>query len=172
MQEIFKSIPHYSNYQVSNIGRVKSLSRWSNCGHNGQMKKEIILTLFKDSSGYYMVKLYKNGKSKTKKVHQLVTEAFLNHKPNGNTMVVNHKNFIRTDNRLDNLEIVSMRENGSKKQIKSSSKYVGVSWNKYRSKWTSQIHIDGTNKYLGLFEDELDAHHTYQKALSKINSGC
>ena len=94
--------------------------------------------------------------------------AFLNHIPRGLELVVNHKNFIRTDNRVENLEIVTNRENCNKKHLKSSSQYVGVSWAGDRKKWFSSIAIDGKLKNLGRFKTELEAHEAYQNALEKL----
>ena len=53
----------------------------------------------------------------------------------------------------------------------SSSQYKGVSWNKYRDKWRSQIEINGKQKHLGYFTSEEDAAEVYQKALKeKMNT--
>ena len=92
--------------------------------------------------GYFNVGLSKDGVQKRYQVHQLVSIAFLNHKPNGFEKVVNHKNFDKLDNRLENLEIVSNRENSNQKHIKSSSSYTGVNWDSRKKKWISKIHIN------------------------------
>ena len=52
-----------------------------------------------------------------------------------------------------------------------TSQYKGVSWNKYRDKWRSQIEINGKQKHLGYFTSEEDAAEVYQKALKeKMNT--
>jgi len=161
--EIWKEVKGYEGiYEVSNLGNVKSLN------YNGT-KKEKELKICYDSDGYCIVSLFKNKVSKTRKVHQLVAESFLNHTPNGMKLVVNHINFIRNDNRLENLEIISQRINTNLKHLKSSSKYTGVSWYKSMNKWVSQIKINGKQKNLGYFKTELEAHNAYQKALITIN---
>jgi len=158
-EEIWKDVISYEGlYQVSNLGRVKSLKR-------NRVKKDRILKPQSNTDNYLMITLCSDRNRITRTIHQLVCESFLNHTPNGNTLVVNHKNFIRTDNRLDNLEIVSMRENGSKKQIKSSSKYVGVSWNKALNKWQSYVDINGKRIHIGYFQIEYDAHLAYKNKL-------
>jgi len=169
--EVFKDIPEYEGlYQVSDLGRVKSLSRLIVKRHYSNICKEKILKSGKNPRGYLIVVLRKNLKSKTVQVHQLVAIAFLNHKPCGLTLVINHKNFITVDNKLKNLEIVTNRENSNKKHIKSSSQYVGVCWNKRVGKWVSCIRRDGKKKFLGSFVDEYEAHLAYQKELKEIHT--
>lgn len=164
--ENFKSIKGYEGlYEVSNFGNVKSLQRITSHGHN---KKEKILVINKNSQGYSVVSLYNSGVQKTFSVHQLVAIAFLNHKPNGYTFVVNHKNFIRSDNKLENLEVVTVRENANQKHLKSTSKYTGVCFVTSTKKWHSQIVINKKVKHLGFYNNEYDAHLAYEEALKKI----
>lgn len=168
-KEIWKDVSGYEGiYQVSDLGNVKSLERYVNskCG-SIRIVRERILKPGVDSRGYLNVVLSKNGKAKTRTVHQLECESFKGFKQNGFVMVINHKNFIRTDNRLKNLEIVTMRENTNQKHLKSSSKYTGVSWHKRAKKWTSQIWNNDKLKHLGYFTDEHEASLAYQKALNQ-----
>jgi hypothetical protein len=160
-KEIWKTIDGYENYQVSNFGNVRSLNY-----RRSLLTKVLKATI--NSRGYYNINLYLDGVPNRRQVHQLVAIAFLSHTPCGFEFVVNHKNFIKTDNRLTNLEIVSNRENCNLKHIKSTSKYVGVYWNKRLKKWQSQIQIKRKLIYLGLYKDELDAHNAYQNALKSI----
>jgi hypothetical protein len=169
--EVWKAIKDYPNYEVSNYGNVKSLKRKEWCVKNNSfsIRKERILKPCFGSSGYLGVNLYKNGKCNFKNIHQLVAISFLNHTPCGYKLVVNHKNIIKSDNRLDNLEIVTARENSNLKHIKSSSQYTGVSWDKTYKKWTSQIHINKKDVKLGRFNTEEEANNAYQKALYELN---
>ncbi len=159
MIEIYKDVIGYEgNYQVSNLGNVKSFK----CG------KEIILKPSNDTAGYLSVNLIINGVRKTRKVHQLVAESFLNHKRCGMGLIINHIDFDKYNNKLNNLEIITQRENSNQKHIKSSSKYVGVYWNKRISKWQSSIRINKKRKHLGYFTSEIEASKTYQKELLNI----
>lgn len=164
--EIWKDIPGYEGlYQINNLGVVKSLFRYDSMG---RIIYEKTLTQH-NSNGYLKVTLCKNRISKRFSVHQLIAMAFLNHKPCGFKLVVNHINFIKTDNRVENLEIVTHRENTNRKHLESTSKYVGVHLDKEKNKWRSTIVVNGKQKHLGYFIDEIDAHNTYQKALSELN---
>lgn len=103
--EIFVDIEGYEGkYQVSNLGRVKSLNYH-------REKKEKILKLRKDKDGYFYVFLYKNGKGKTYKVHKLVAITFIEN-PN-KLPIINHKNEIKDDNKVDNLEWCTIKYNNN-----------------------------------------------------------
>lgn len=78
--EIWKDIIGYEGlYQISSYGRVKSLGG-KVCG-KGAISKERILKNCIDFNGYYKVRLSKNSKGKTFKIHKLVAIHFLNHIP-------------------------------------------------------------------------------------------
>jgi hypothetical protein len=155
--EIWKDIKDYNDYQVSSLGNVKSLK------HNRER-------LLKPGIGgsYKTVALLKGGKQKSFSVHQLVAVAFLNHIPNGYELVVNHINLDKLDNRLENLELITHRENTNKKHLKSSSIFTGVSKHKPSNKWQVKIQLNGVNKTLGLFHCELEAATAYNNALSML----
>ena len=96
MEEWRDIIGYEGKYQVSNLGRVKSLK---NTRGN---YREKILKPGKDAKGYKQVSLYKNGKGKMYKIHRLVAIAFI---PNPNNYpMINHKDEDKTNNCVDNLE--------------------------------------------------------------------
>lgn len=159
--EIWKEIPNYEDYHISNLGKVKSL----------KYGKEKILKQGLDTHNYNTVSLSKNNIKKTLQVHQLLAMAFLNHIPDKWNLVVNHKDFIRTNNYDWNLEIVTQRENSNQKHLHSTSKYTGVHLNKKTNKWISSIHIKGELIYLGSFSNELEASEYYEKALKNFELG-
>jgi len=109
--EIFKEVKGYEGiYEVSNFGRVKSLARLDTM--NRQLK-ERILKAATNSKGYKHVLLCIEGKTKTIYIHSLVAEAFLGYIRDGNinTGVVNHIDEDKLNNNVENLEVVSAREN-------------------------------------------------------------
>lgn len=98
MEEIWKDIKGYEGlYQVSNLGRVKSLGN----GNSNRSKLKIMKTTL-SHKGYPMITLRKDDKSKTFSVHRLVAIHFI---PNpDNLPQVNHIDEVKTNNRIDNLE--------------------------------------------------------------------
>ena len=160
MEEIWKDVPNYIGiYKASNLGRIKSF-------HKGY---EVILKGSLSLNNYYMINLCKNKKQKKLRVHQIIAMTFLGHIPNKFSQVVNHINFDKLDNRLDNLEIITHRENTNKKHIKSTSKFVGVSFCSYRKKYMATIIIKGDSVFLLRTIDEIKACNAYKLALENIN---
>ena len=159
--ETWKDIPSFKNYQVSNLGNVRSL----NYNRKGKTK---VLSKCTNSMGRYSVTLYKEGKRYGgQNISVLVAKAFLNHKPNGGKIVVDHINNIKTNDNLYNLQVITQRKN-SIKDRKGSSKYVGVSWHKSSNKWQSSIYINGRYKHLGTYKSEQKASQAYQYELKNI----
>jgi hypothetical protein len=170
-EEIWKDIPNYEGlYQVSNFGNVKSLERYVKGKIENRLQKENILSkrlVGNLGNQYYAVTLCNNKDRKQIKVSVLVAMAFLNHTPNGYVgFTVDHIDNNPLNNNVDNLQVITKRENSSKDR-KGISKYTGVTFNKKSNKWRSQIWINGKNKTLGSFDDELEAHRAYQKELQQ-----
>lgn len=111
-EEIWKDFKGYEGlYQVSNLGRVKSLERTflDKIGHK-QHIKERILKPKTDRNGYLRVGLSNgNGKPKTLSVHRLVCQAF--HKNPENKPSVNHIDENKVNNTASNLEWCTVKEN-------------------------------------------------------------
>ena len=146
MQEIWKDISGYEGlYQVSNLGRIKSLSRTIGnrykCNIRNQKENRIIKPCKKDNQ-YLYVSLTKNRKRNNKYIHRLVAEAFLPRIDGKN--VVNHKDYDVTNNAVENLEWVTQRENikhsainmqhskDTKRKTATGFKYIGIRNNRYR----------------------------------------
>ena len=174
--EVWKNIPGYEGYyQVSNLGRVRSFYRVRTYKSGASKLLEGKMLKPTMSKGYKQVILTMNGRRRSFKISQLVAMAFLGHKPDGHKLVVDHINGNRSDDRVENLRIVTHRANTSTcfrtDNGTLGSKYVGVCWHISSLQWSSGIRHDGISTHLGLFDNEIDASDAYQKALSKIENG-
>ena len=108
--EIWKDVQGYEGlYQVSNLGRVKSLGRFVDKLKCHYWQEEKILKPRKNHYGYLRFNLYKDGKTKTFSVHRLVAVAFI---PNPeNKPQIDHINADKTNNTVNNLRWVTCKEN-------------------------------------------------------------
>lgn len=117
-QEIWKPVVGWEGfYEVSNMGRARSIDRYVRVCRNGKMFKKkvkgIILTEIIDIHGYPFVHLRdaENNKGKCVKIHKLVALSFIDN-PN-NYKCIDHINGIRNDNRVENLRWCSHSQNNN-----------------------------------------------------------
>ncbi len=163
-EETWKYIEGYNNeYQVSTFGRIKSFKVY---------KKGTILKP-RLSSRYAYVSL----NSKTRYVHHLVAITFMSHIISSKN-VVDHIDNNGQNNHINNLQIISNRENSSKerkddkggyKNQKKTSKYVGVYFDTGMNKWRADIKINNKKIYLGYYDCENDAYLAYKKRKEEEN---
>ena len=119
--EEWRDIPNYEGlYQVSNLGRVKSLG-------NDKTKKEKIRKQGKNHKGYLNVNLCKEGKRKNYLVHRIVCQAFIEN--TNNFRCVNHKDENKENNQIDNLEWCDNKYNSNygtsiQRRVEKQSKQV------------------------------------------------
>jgi hypothetical protein len=106
MEEIWKPVPGYEGkYEVSNMGRVWSLARITSLGKRGGLFCRFV----DNGKGYKAVGLHKEGENRKFYIHRIVVEAHFGPIPEG--MEVNHKDGDKSNNRLDNLELLSHSQN-------------------------------------------------------------
>ena len=167
--EVWKSIKNYEGiYEISNLGRVKSLKRIVKKEIHNINVSEKILKQTLNINKYLMVSLNKNGIKKNVKVHLLVAESFLNHKTdNTHKIVVDHIDNDKTNNKLENIQLITNRENCSKEK-RGFSKYTGVGYAKREKKWRAYISINNKFIHLGYFKSEIEAHNCYQNKLKNL----
>lgn len=160
MPEVWKSVPGWEGfYEVSDWGNVRSVDRkivnpkGSEIFYPG---KPIIKV---KRGNYYAVTLNKKMFSRNFRVHRLVAMAFIDKEIENKKLVVDHKDRNPINNRLDNLRIVSYRQNNLNKGLckRNKSGYKGVHYHKQRNKWCAIININGKSSYIGLFDSPEEA---------------
>ena len=155
---IWKDIPNFEGlYRINNYGDIVNIKT------NKYLKCNSIT-----NSGYMQVELTKDKHTYYKLVHRLVAEAFI---PNpDNLKTVNHKNEIKTDNSVENLEWMSQKDNnnyGSRnKRISEFRKY-----NQFGSNNPNAVKV--LNKTTGeIFGSVREAAHKYNCNPASISSAC
>ena len=158
--EVWKPVPNYEGlYEVSNLGRVRSLDHFVSSGikHNKKVIKKGKLLNPSFCRGYKKITLSKDNKRVSKQVHRLVAQAFLLNKDN--LPQVNHKDGNKLNNTVDNLEWCTCKENilhafknnlRTKEGIRKSVKAM----NKKNMKNIIQLSKEGTflNEFMSLRE--------------------
>ena len=157
MGEEFKKIDDYDNYEVSILGNVRN------------SKTNLSLKPSKKRDGYYHVHLYKNGIMKNFYIHRLIAYAFI---PNPeNLPCIDHIDRDRTNNSISNLRWVSRSNNNRNKPKKqnTSSKFMGVYFDKAKGKYVARISINNKQKYIGIYEKEEDAGKAFDSYIKEHN---
>lgn len=184
MQEIWKDILGYEGYyQVSNNGNVKSLERIVYKTGYSKRLKERKLKLIKANDGYMGLILSYNGIKTRKTAHRLVAIAFI---PNPeNKPQVNHINGIKTDNRIDNLEWCTAKENinhaysiGLMNAHKGSSNYMYGRYGELHHNFGKSINekpiqqLDLNNNHIAYYDSIRKASRATGVNNSNISSVC
>ena len=156
MIEEWKDIEGYEcKYQISNAGKVRSLIN----NKNQVRKTPLILKPYLDDDGYEIIRLFKNSKSKTFKVHRLVAKHFLNNYENKPS--VDHIDTDRRNNNYKNLKWVTNKENSNNPNTIKNLKQVGI---KYKYLYGKPIIDKNGNKYISI----IDAARKLKISRSKI----
>ena len=158
VKESWKIIENFPNYEISNLGKIKRISRVLVRKNFPYTLPEKIMKFYNKYSGYSMVKLWNNKESKSFLVHRLVAKAFIDNPRN--LEYVNHIDENKLNNNVFNLEWVTSRENSchAKNINKSSSKFTGVSFHQFSGKWYASINYNNKSTSLGYYETELEAY--------------
>jgi len=122
------------------------------------------------SKGYAEHRVYSYGNQKRIFMHRFIWE--VTNGPIPDDREIDHRNGNKTDNRVENLRLVTHRENiqnrSDKRNGTTTSKYPGVSWHKSNQKWIAQIRINGVRRSLGCFNTQELASEAYQNALAEL----
>jgi len=107
------------------------------------------------------------------KAHRLAILHVTGRLPDGE---VDHRNGVRTDNRIDNLRVVnrSMNAQNLRKALSTNKScgLLGVTWDRTKSRWKSSIYSNGKRISLGYFKVAEDAHSAYVRAKRAMHEGC
>ena len=169
-EEIWKDIIGYEGfYQVSSLGRVRSLDMYVKCGYGSyRLRKGKVLSSVIKDNGYLQLKLYCNGKLYKKYVHRLVAQAFI---PNpDNLPEVNHLDEDKTNNNVTNLEWCDHKYNlnyGTARIRERDTKmkngwWSGLSKKEYRKKYYEK-NKDKIKEYMKEY-----SHRYYQENKDRI----
>lgn len=109
MKEIWKQIDEFPDYEVSNLGNVRSVTREVIDAKCTRIFERKVLKPWQDIHGYYHVSLRVNGETKKRSVHRLVAQAFIANPDN--KPQVNHKDGNPKNNVVENLEWCTNAEN-------------------------------------------------------------
>lgn len=161
--EIWKPIAGFEGcYEVSSLGKIRSIDRYVNSKNGAKaLKKGRFMSPRKDIDGYMRNVIKQFGKSKCVQIHREVAKAFMP-RDSYEGLVVNHKNGIRDDNRVENLEWVTIRENvwhssQFKGEGKKTSKYVGVCKTP-NGTWQAYISVNSKTITIGTYKTEEEAY--------------
>lgn len=164
--EIWKEVDGYDgNFHVSSFGRIKSLKRHVFSGGKNRLRKERIICATLHRDGYIKCTIQSNGNRKTYMVHRLVAKTFI---PNPeNKPQINHKNGVKSDNTVENLEWCNASENGihSYKLGLSKATHGELNW---KSKLTKLQVIEIRNKYTGKHGEIVKMSREYNISASQI----
>ena len=157
VNECWRSVSAYENYQVSNIGRVRNVS-------TSRILKPCI------NQGYYQVKLCKNNLAKAHKIHKLVANEFLIKPDTDDKLIIDHINRNRTDNQITNLRWASYEQNswnvGNRTHARSN--YKGVSFHNTNKSWVARISANTHQLHIGYFRTEKEAAKAYNYKVKEL----
>lgn len=160
-----------TNVEITEFGNIRRIEKpWHGKGKGsksifyGEVNTE---NKKLQSSGYCSIGIAIKGfGSKYLLVHQIMAIHFLNYKVGERKLVIDHIDSNKTNNSIENLRIVTMRENSSKEVTIRSGLPTGV--HRYDKWFHANIKINGKTKYLGKFNTKEKASDAYQKALKDL----
>lgn len=173
-EEVWVDIKGYEGiYQISNLGRVRSLDRWINHIRGEKIIKGKLLKP-NNCKGYLSVDLCKDGKRNHIKIHRLVAEAFI---PNPEDKpCVDHINTNPSDNRVENLRWVTYRENNlnplTNIHMSGKNSFWFAKKGKEHSKAKPIIQMNDWGKIINIWDSAADAHRELDIPFTSISFCC
>lgn len=153
-RERWAKVPNIDGeYMISDLGNMVNVKTGKKVGHIGQ-----------DRYCHFSGRV--NGKIKDFKIHQLVYDAFGGGQYDGKKIVIDHINRDRSDNRIQNLQLLKFRDNCNKDIEVGRSGIMGVSWNTAKQRWLAQISLSDRRYVLGYRKTIDQAKELYDNALN------
>ena len=154
MLEIWKDIAGYEFYEVSNFGKVRNTK--NNKILKGSIRKD----------GYINFKLSYKGRSFNLLGHRIVAETFLQNPDN--KCCINHRDFNKQNNNVNNLEWVTNRENMNHL---SGRQYPCIHFDEKYNKFKIIIKINNLSTYFGNYDSIEEAKKVYDETITKLKMG-
>lgn len=124
-------------------------------------KRKLVKNVANSSKGYCDVRL----KGRVERYHRIVWELLNGDIPGG--MQIDHIDGDRINNNVNNLRLVTNRENHQNQVIHRNGRLFGCYYNKQSRKWQASVRVNGKKKYLGSYDTEQEAHDAYKKFIQK-----
>ena len=160
---IWKNIPEYENlYKLNLFGEIESHDKTT----NGIKSTGRPIILSKNKVGYMFVKLSKNGKKQMFQIQKLMALTFVGYIPDGK--VVDHIDNNKTNNNINNLQFLTIRENSIKEKIIKNG-YIDIHRRKDNGKWRVRLQIPTGRLNVGHFGTMVEALEAYDEACKKHN---
>lgn len=147
-------INDYKHYYITEDGEV----------YSSYLKKN--LKKRPNSKGYLRVSLSKNNKQKNFFIHRLIAKYFLGTNIDDSTIQINHKDSNKTNNKIENLEIIDNRNNSLHSKVDSDG-FIG-SYDKSRNKWVAQIYFNKKKYYIGRYNTKKEATIAYLEKAKEL----
>jgi hypothetical protein len=158
-----------TNIEFNELGQVKRHpTEWMKI-----KRKEKIVKLKTNNRGYQtLFFMTEDRKEQQMLLHQALAIVFFGHKPNFDNKVVDHIDGDKMNNKIENLQIISQRQNAVKYCIDKKELPTGVFYFKAKDKirYRSYIYYNKKQRYLGYFDTIEDASEKYQDALNAIHN--